>query len=163
MKINRLAIAIFVTLAALSAAAQSTPQKAFDQMKSLDGVWQGKDSEGKLVEVSFKETARGSALMSEIMGEDDMISMIHLDGPNRLLLTHYCARGNQPRMQASASPDGKTITFNFVEATNLESPDDGHMQSVIFTFVDANHHLEEWHFADHGKEHVVRFDLERKS
>jgi len=161
MKPNRMAIAIFVTLAALSAAGQSG-QKSFDQMKSLAGAWQGKASDGKSVEVSFKETARGSALMSEIMGEDDMISMIHLDGPNRLLLTHYCARGNQPLMEGSASPDGKTITFNFLEATNLASPDDGHMQSVIFTFIDANHHIEEWHFADHGREHVVRFDLERK-
>jgi hypothetical protein len=44
-------------------------------------------------------TAGGSALMSEINGHgEDMISMIHFDGPNRLLLTHYCTAGNQPRM-----------------------------------------------------------------
>jgi len=101
--------------------------------------------------------------MSEILApNEDMISMFHLDGPKRLLLTHYCAAGNQPRMQASVSPDGKTITFNFVDATNLESPDAGHMQRLVLTVLDDNHHTEEWTFADHGKEHREVFDLRRK-
>ena len=46
--------------------------------------------------------------MSEIDGHDDMISMLHLDA-DRLLMTHYCGAGNQPRMQAEASSDGKTF------------------------------------------------------
>ena len=91
-----------------------------------------------------------------------MASMIHQDG-GRLLLTHYCETGNQPRMQATASPDGKRITFNFLDATNLASPEAGHMHSVIFTFVDSTHHMEEWHFMDHGKQMVERFHLEKKS
>ena len=81
-----------------------------------------------------------------------MITMFNLDGPNRLLMTHYCAAGNQPRMQASVSPDGKTITFNFVDATNLASPDAGHMQQMVLTVLDDNHHTEDWTFIDHGKE-----------
>jgi len=86
----------------------------------------------------------------------------HMDG-DRLLLTHYCEAGNQPRMSATASPDGKTITFNFLDATNLISPDAGHMHRVVFTFVDANHHTEDWQFLDHGKEMVEHFDLQKKS
>jgi hypothetical protein len=92
-----------------------------------------------------------------------MISMIHLDGPDKLLLTHYCSIGNQPRMQASVSPDGKMITFNFLDATNLSTPDAGHMQKMVLTIVDDNHRTEEWVFADHGKEHKELFDLHRKS
>jgi hypothetical protein len=166
MKANRITVASLVLLVALSAAAQSGPQKPFDTMKSLTGAWQGKNSQGEPVEVSYRVTS-GGVLMSEIQTamkghEEDMISMIHMDG-GRLLLTHYCAAGNQPRMQASASPDGKTITFDFLDATNLASPDAGHMHRVAFTFIDANHHTEEWRFVDHGKEMVERFDLERKS
>jgi len=82
---------------------------------------------------------------------EDMISMINLDN-DRLLMTHYCSAGNQPRMVATASPDGKTITFDFLDATNLSSPDAGHMHRVIFTFVDANHHTEDWLFIAQGKE-----------
>jgi len=102
--------------------------------------------------------------MSEILGQgpEDMITMFHLDGPNRLLMTHYCGAGNQPRMQGSLSPDGKTITFNFVDATNLASPDAGHMQRVVLTLLDENHHTEEWTFLDHGKETKEVFDLRRK-
>ena len=89
--------------------------------------------------------------------------MFHLDGPNRLMLTHYCGAGNQPRMTASASPDGKTVAFDFLDATNLATPDAGHMQRVVFTMIDANHHTEEWNFADHGKEMKEIFDLQRSA
>jgi hypothetical protein len=103
--------------------------------------------------------------MSEIIGagHEDMISMIHLDGPNRLLMTHYCGVGNQPRMAATVSPDGKTYTFSFFDGTNLASPDAGHMQRVVFTINDANHHTEDWTFnAGPGKEMKEFFDLQRK-
>ncbi|HSZ79317.1 MAG TPA: hypothetical protein VK775_18060 [Chthoniobacterales bacterium] len=142
--------------------AQSDAQKSFDQLKSLTGSWEGKNSMGEPVQVSYRTTSGGSALMSEIMGHgEDMISMIHFDGANRLLLTHYCAVGNQPRMLASASPDGKTITFNFLDATNLGNPQSGHMDHVVIAMLDANHHTEEWNFTDHGKEIKEFFDLKR--
>ncbi|HEY3972290.1 MAG TPA: hypothetical protein VGM18_04750 [Candidatus Sulfotelmatobacter sp.] len=91
-----------------------------------------------------------------------MISMFNLDGPDKLLMTHYCAVGNQPRMQASVSPDGKTITFTYVGATNLATPDAGHMQQMVLTVLDDNHHTEDWIFVDHGKEMKQFFDLRRK-
>jgi hypothetical protein len=161
---NRLAVAIFVILAASAVVAQSDAQKSFDQLKSLAGTWEGKNSLGEPLQVSFRVTSGGSAVMSEIAGHgnDNMVTMFHLDGPNKLVLTHYCGAGNQPRMQAGASPDGKTITFNFLDATNLASPEAGHMHRVAITVLDANHHTEEWSFADHGKEMKELFDLKRK-
>jgi hypothetical protein len=163
MKATRIAISLFLLLSATFALSQSAAQKSFDQLKTLRGSWEGKNSDGKLVQVSFRDTAGGSALMSEIHGQgpEDMISMFHLDGPNRLLLTHYCGAGNQPRMTATASPDGKTITFDFLDATNLATPAAGHMQRVVFTMVDANHHTEDWTFAAAGKEMKEFFDLKR--
>jgi len=134
MKARRLSLPVLLLLTAAalaqSAFAQTRAQKSFDQLKSLTGSWQGKNTQGKTVQVSFRDTAGGSALMSEIQGHgpENMISMFNLDGPNRLLLTHYCGAGNQPRMTGSASPDGNTITFDFLDATNLATPDAGHMQ-----------------------------------
>ena len=161
---SRVVLAFFVTLAATATLAQSDAQKSFDQLKSLAGAWEGKNSHGEPLQVSFKVTSGGSAVMSEIAGhgKDNMITMFHLDGSNKLVLTHYCGVGNQPRMQASSSADGKTITFNFLDATNLASPDDGHMHRVAITVLDPNHHTEEWSFADHGKEMKELFDLHRK-
>ena len=154
-----------VALAATAAVAQSEAQRSFNQLKSLTGTWEGKTPDGKSVEVSFRDTAGGSALMSEINGyrSEDMITMFHLDGANRLMMTHYCGAGNQPRMQASASPDGKTLTFKFVDATNLESPETGHMDHVVIAMLDPNHHTEEWTFTNHGKEMNEVFDLRRKN
>jgi hypothetical protein len=166
MKRDHVVASIFVLLAALGTGAQTGAQKPFDLMKSLSGNWEGKSSIGGSVQVSYRLTSGGviiSEMRSEVQGKsEDMISMIHMDG-DRVLLTHYCSAGNQPRMQASMSPDGRTITFAFVDATNLASPADGHMDHVIFTFIDANHHTEEWHYLDHGKEMSERIDLQRKS
>lgn len=171
MKRNQVFVSMFMVglsmvAMCMAAVAQSAGQKSFELMKSLDGNWEGKTSVGDPVQVSFRMTANGSAIMSEIQSHangktDDMISMIHMDG-DRVLLTHYCAAGNQPRMQASVSPDGKTVTFKFADATNLANPDAGHMDHVVFTFLDANHHTEEWHFTAQGKEMIQTFDLLKK-
>ena len=149
-------------LASTRAFAASDAQKSFEQLRGLSGSWEGKTSSGQPVEVDYRSTSMGSALMSEIKNvKEDMITMFNLDG-NRLLLTHYCAAGNQPRMLATASADGKTITFDFLDATNLSSPDAAHMAHVVISILDTNHHTEEWTFADHGKEMKEVFDLWRK-
>jgi len=77
-----------VALAATSALAQSDAQKAFNSIKNLPGSWEGKTQTGEPVQVNFKVTAGGSAVMSEILGKADMITMFHLDGPDKLLMTH---------------------------------------------------------------------------
>jgi len=160
---SRILIAAFVLLTATASFGQTDAQKAFNSAKALSGTWEGNAPDGRPLQVSFKVTAAGSAILSEILvPNEDMVSMIHLDGPNRLLLTHYCAAGNQPRMEAKVSPDGKIITFNFVDATNLASPDAGHMQRMVLTVIDDTHHTEEWTFVDHGKETKEVFDLHRK-
>ena len=159
----RIALALML-LAATSALAQSVAQKSFAQIKSLAGSWKGKTGEGKPLQVSFRETAGGSAIMSEILGRgsEDMVTMFYLDGPDKLMLTHYCGAGNQPRMQATVSPDGKTLTFDFVDATNLANVEDGHMNRAVFAVLDNDHHTEEWTFTNHGKQMKEFFDLRRK-
>ena len=139
-----------VVLLSLSALAfgQTDAQKSFDRLKTLAGTWEG-NLEGKPLLVSLRVTSTGNTVMHEMTGRgshDDPITMIHMDG-DRLMLTHYCDAGNQPRMAATISPDGKTITFNFFEATNLLSSQMGHMQRVVFELIDADHHTEKWEFA----------------
>jgi hypothetical protein len=144
------------------AVAQTDAEKAFTAIRSMPGTWEGKTPDGRPLKVTFKVVSGGSAVMSEILGDHEMISVFNLDGANRLLLTHYCSAGNQPRMQASVSPDGKTITFNFVDATNLKAADAGHMDRMVLTLLDDNHHTEDWTFVDHGKEMKESFDLRRE-
>ena len=155
-------VSSFLVLLSTAAFAQSDTHAAFEKLKSLQGSWAGKAMQARDVQVSFRVTSGGSAVMSEVLAEDNMISMFHMDG-DRLLMTHYCGAGNQPRMVGSVSPDGKTITFKFLDATNLLSTQPGHMERLVVTLVDANHHSEEWAFkTQDGKlvQHEL-FDLQR--
>lgn len=160
MKSLRIATSLVFLLVATATCAQSDAQKTFNQLKTLNGSWEGKASNGHPVKVAYRPTAGGSAMMSEIMGDEDMITMFHMDN-DRVLMTHYCGAGNQPRMQASMSPDGKTITFTFVDATNLASPKAGHMDHLVITIPDADHHTEDWTFVQEGKEMKEHFELAR--
>ncbi len=163
MKLHRFAIpTLAFMLAATAVAEPSDANAAFQEIKSLQGTWSGK-AMGRDLKVSFRVTSGGSAVMSEIQSEADMVTMFHLDG-DRVMMTHYCDSGNQPRMVGAASPDGKTITFNFIDGTNILSAQMGHMQRLTLTILDPNHHTEKWEFLDKdGKteQHEV-FDLHRQ-
>jgi hypothetical protein len=161
MKSLVMALAAFVALFTTSALCQSDSHAAFEKLKSLQGSWTGKGPEGQSLRVSFRVTSNGSALMSEIEGAEDMITMFHLDG-DRLMMTHYCGAGNQPRMLGTMSPDGKTVSFNFLDATNVLSTQPGHMEQLVVKMIDPNHHTEEWSFlAEDGKVQHELFDLQR--
>ena len=159
MKSVRLAASLVCLLTTLTALAQTDARKAFDRLKTLDGTWEAKVN-NKPVEVIFRTTSGGSAVLSEVMGEENMITMFHMDN-DRVLATHYCAAGNQPRMQGSMSPDGKTITFTFVDGTNIAGRKVGHMDRLVITMPDADHHSQDWTFIQDGKEQVERFELAR--
>jgi hypothetical protein len=81
-------------LLSTAARAQSPAQTEFSQLKSLAGSWEGKTSQGAPVKIDYQLTSGGSALMSTIHEHGGMISMIHMDGPDKLLLTHYCSMRN---------------------------------------------------------------------
>lgn len=166
---GKLTMVLFgVLVCASSGFAQSTARQSFDTLKGLAGEWRGEDSLGHQVEITFRVASGGTALLSELVEpshqktsqKEDMISMIHLDG-SRLLLTHYCGAGNQPRMKGTTSPDGNTITFDFVDATNLSSPSTGHMQRVVIRILSPGRHTEEWTFVENGRESKDLFDMQR--
>ena len=157
---------------AQSDAQKSDAQKSFDKMKTLAGSWEGHVTtfpqeasiEGKLMQVTLRPTSMGNALLHEMTGAgrpDDPITMLYLD-QDRLLLTHYCDAGNRPRMTGKVSPDGKTVEFDFLDIAG--STQYGHMHHAVFTFLDANHHIEDWTYMQPGDKPVrAHFDLQRKN
>ena len=163
MKSHRFMLSVVLISLSTVAFAQSDAQKSFDKLKTLAGSWEA-TLDGKPMHVSLRVTSMGNALMHEMKGDgspDNPITMFHMAG-DRLFLTHYCDAGNQPRMVATISPNGKTITFDFVDATNLLSSQEGHMQQVVFNIIDADHHTEKWEFAmADGKQMGGLLDLKR--
>ena len=170
MKSHRFVLSAVLLSLTSMAFAQSDAQKSFDQLKTLAGSWEGHvttvppaaDIEGKLMQVTLRPTSMGNALMHEMTGAgrpDDPITMLYVD-EGRLMLTHYCDAGNRPRMAGKVSPDGKTLEFDFLDLAG--SNHYGHMHHAVFTFIDANHHIEDWTWMAPGdKPTRVHFDLQR--
>ncbi|MBI4500359.1 MAG: hypothetical protein HY700_04285 [Gemmatimonadetes bacterium] len=144
--------------------AQSPAGKSFALLQSLEGGWQGTNAEGHTSRVTFRVTSGGSAVMQELIESstgEEMITMFHLNG-DQLLMTHYCSAGNQPRMSATISPDGKTIGFEFLHVTNLRQSQEGHMLRLVVRSVAPDHHTEDWTFVDQsGTQTTDHVDLRR--
>jgi len=154
-----LSLVVLMSLS-IAAFAQSDAQKSFDKLKTLAGTWEG-TFEGTPLHVTLRVTSMGNALMHEMKGggPENPITMFDVDA-DRLLLTHYCDVGNRPRMVGKMSPDGKTLEFNFLDIGG--STQDGHMQHVVFNFIDSDHHTELWEFAmADGKSMGGLLDLKR--
>ncbi len=150
---------ILSTLALLCLALQAADVKpnvdataAWNKLKSLVGEWEGKGDMGK-VYLSYELIAGGTALVERERTDKtpEMLTVYHLDG-KRLVLTHYCMAGNQPRMEAkSFNPGTGDLAFDFLDATNMPSPASGHMRSVSMKLIDTAHLSSEWRFFENGK------------
>jgi hypothetical protein len=156
----------FVLAAGLPASAQSQSRSvaAFEKLKTLAGSWLAKVPDGSLVPVSYEVTSSDSALVERIEAPGHtMVTVYHRDG-NRLMMTHYCAAGNQPRMAAEPpAGDISTLTFKFLDVTNLASPTAGYMSGLTLTFKDPNHVTAVWTNHEDGKDVPWTFELERKN
>lgn len=157
--------------------APSEAQKTFDQMKTLAGEWEGNatmnppmegTSDAKL-HLTMRVTSRGNAIVHEMQEAgtpldatkyDHPVTMFYLDN-NHINLVHYCDAGNRPHMVARQSPDGKTVDFDFVDMSGGNQF--GHMDHAVFTFIDANHHSEDWTYMMPGDKPMhAHMDLTRE-
>ena len=162
MKSFRAAAVLLLVFCSTALLAQSDAQKVLDRFKGMAGTWEGKSSKGQNSGVKYEIIAGGTAIMAEShMANEDMTSMFYVDG-DRLMMTHFCPSGNQPRMRATISPDLKTVSFDFVDATNLAGPQIGHMHRAVYIFSDSGHYNEEWTWKQEGKEAKFSYEMTRK-
>ena len=160
-------------------AAPTEAQQTFAQMKTLAGSWEGpvtvnplmpgmNDQPIKPLHVTMRVTSRGNAIVHEFQEAntpldpsryDHPVTMFYVDA-DQLNLVHYCDAGNRPRMTGKISPDGKSVEFEFA---NLSGGNDrGHMYHAVFTFIDANHHIEDCTYMLPGDKAIhAHFDLQR--
>jgi hypothetical protein len=125
---------------------------AWSKLKTLVGHWEGDGSMGK-VSLTYELIAGGTALIERerTAKTPEMLTVYHLDG-KRLVLTHYCMAGNQPRMEArSFNPGTGDLAFDFLDATNMPSPNAGHMRNVSMKLSDDKHLSSEWRFYENGQ------------
>ncbi len=164
MKCKLASICLFILAWGAILSGQEVPDEHpdFERLKRLEGNWslQGEE-EGK---VSYHVTAAGSAVVETLFpGEPhEMVTIYHLDG-DKILLTHYCAMGNQPRMRQIDAAEEDDLVFEFAGGTGVEGV--GHMHDLTITFVGDDALRHEWVAVDaegNEVEHAV-FDFERAS
>jgi len=156
--------AVLVGLAVVPAGGQSKMQAGFDKLKTLVGEWEG-SAGGVLSKVSYRVISNGSVLVETMQNgtEDPMVTIYHLDG-DRLMVTHYCGAGNQPRMVAAPDPGKPNVfAFKFLDATNLSNTQEGHMRDLVLTLVDKDHLTQQWTWRTQDREEKMElFKLARK-
>lgn len=137
-----------------------------DRVRGLEGEWlmQGEDGTWNVTCV-FKTIAGGSAVR-EIMfpgTPHEMTNLYHMDGSS-LVLTHYCAAGNQPKMRAKAATGKGPIAFEFDSVTNLTQPEETYMGSMTLVMPDADRLEAHWmhHKAGNKMGEPMIFSMKRK-
>lgn len=143
------------------------PPAVFEQLKQLVGKWEGTKETPDGTEqaaVEYTLTAAGTALAEKLFPgtEHEMLSVYHGDRGD-VMMTHYCALGNQPRMRMQASDNPNVFKFVFIDGTSLDSLNDPHMHQLTMTLVGENRLKHEWVFYEDGEpEHTTRLDFKRK-
>ncbi len=121
----------------------AAPHPGLERMKKMAGTWVAADKDGKptaqVVSV-VKVTAGGSAVHETLFPGSpmEMVSVYHRDGAD-LVMTHFCALGNQPRMKADPKSPANQLRFKFAGGSNLDPAKDKHMHEGTLTFVDDDH------------------------
>jgi hypothetical protein len=157
---NRVLLTILPALFLGACASQPAPvtrpgqqqEAAFEKLKSLEGSWQGKDDQGQQRVLAVFAVSSNQSIVREIMFPGmphEMTNVYHLDGPS-IVVTHYCAMGNQPRMRATGEEHG-AITFRCDGVTNLTNPGQMYMGELTVAFKDKDHVTETWHHTQGGK------------
>jgi uncharacterized protein YciI len=159
-------MAVVASAGVWSADAPPSAAERLEQLKGLAGTWVGDmDGDGEHdSEVVFRVTSAGSAVHETMFpGEEhEMVNLFHLDG-DALVMTHYCAAGNQPHLKATDGDGVGAFTFDLTRASNAK-PGDHVMSHAVFTIVDENTLREEWVSSVDGKpsDHAMVFNLKRK-
>jgi hypothetical protein len=155
--------AIAIGLFAAPAGSQTKPASGFDRLKALVGTWEAAAPKGGTLTNTIRLVSNGTALEEIFQSrEDDQMVTLYTEDGNRLAMTHYCAAGNQPRMETLAvTGDQKEFDFSFKGITNLMSPNSGHMQHLLIQIVDQDHFTEQWTWRENGKDRTTTIHFSR--
>ena len=136
------------------------------RFKALSGTWSASGLDGNSMpdaQVRYEVTAGGSAVVeTQFPGTPHEMRTVYVRDGSDVVLTHYCASGNHPRMRAKVA-DGDQVRFEFDGATNFDPAQAGHMHNASFTFVGKDELRTHWGFWSKGRpdEGVANLHLKR--
>jgi len=134
---------------------------AFQALQTLVGDWEASNARGPVYSISFRLVSADSVLVQTYTTRSgrETLTLFHLDGP-RLLATHYCAQGNQPRLRLAAV-SGSRYTFEFADATNLAEKA-SHLRRLDLELLDHDQARETETYVSDDKDDVTILSLARR-
>lgn len=124
----------------------------FEAIKQLEGTWRATTADGSVTgEIVYEVTSAGSAVRETMFPghEHEMTNMYHLDGSS-IVVTHYCAAGNQPRMRCTNPTSDTDIAFSLDSVSNLASPEAHYMGGLRLVRVNDSTVEQHWTSYDKG-------------
>jgi hypothetical protein len=141
----------------LAAALLASATGDFAQLKQLAGDWKG-----KTVNVSYALMSADTALVETyaVGSKHETLSVFHPAGAT-VMVTHYCAQGNQPRLKLENATTNRWV-FTFADATNLSSASASHLVRLELELSGDGRRLKRVEtYEDNGKPETTSLELER--
>ena len=135
------------------AASPERDAEMFARIAALEGEWEPAADDAVMPYTAVFVVSSGGSVVREIMfpGEPhEMTNLYHMDGRD-LVLTHYCAVGNQPRMiarEARQTAEGTVYEFDFDSVSNLRPEHDHYMGTMTLTLLHDGTIRQDWRSYD---------------
>jgi hypothetical protein len=133
--------------------------EAFERMKKLAGNWEAHmQMGGQTMEMkaSYKLTSGGSVLI-ETTHEGtphEMVSVYHDNKKKELVMTHYCAEHNQPKLMITGLDKNK-LTMDLSPDSDIDTASETYIQSVSIQFDGDDKMSHKWTSHKGGKKDMV--------
>ncbi len=132
---------------------------AFERMKQLEGDWEGSMKMGEqtmTMKASYKLTSNGSALIETTHegSPHEMVSIYHDNKKKNMVMTHYCAEHNQPKLVLTGI-ENNTLTMDLSPDSDIDEANEGHIHSVTFKFEGKDKMTQIWTSHKGGKKDMV--------
>ncbi len=143
----------------------ATSNAQFEQLKKLVGTWSGTAQHGEETNkttVTYRLTGGGSTIIETQFADTphEMVTAYYVEGKD-VVLTHYCAAGNQPKMKAKPSTNPSMVEFAFAGGSNIKK-NDMHMHNAAIRFIDDTHIEAKWEsYKDNKSAGQAQFVLEK--
>lgn len=143
-------LAAGLALGGAALAGEPDGRAAFEELKTLVGTWKPADQPESELRVEFALIA-GDSVLTESWSAPGHASLTvyHLDG-DALLATHYCPRGNQPRLALKARSDDGSLRFEFAGGTGLDRPGEYYEHLLTLRRPGAGELIRGEVYAEHG-------------
>jgi hypothetical protein len=140
-----------------SAQAPASPSRAaaaFARLAALAGTWSGIWANGRPHSVTYRLSAGGTVLVETwALGPGrESITIYHLDG-ERLLATHYCPQGTQPRLALALGSDPGRLDFTLLDGANLDAPGRSHQDRFTVWLQGPDRYERSEHYVENGVMH----------